>query len=153
MIFLDETGKRWHRIKLGTGLLSTTTVTPVLVLLVASLLYLPSWGSFSLPTPFSTHEPQVKSEQTSQESSNPTSSGQPSSTRVPSQSSTESGSSLAGSSSQPSPDTVPSGTETTPTTTTPAATSTPTSQGQGIVNQPDTTGNSDYGRTHQPTRS
>jgi hypothetical protein len=42
MIFVDESGKRWRRIKLGTRFLSTAVLFPVAILVAASLLYFPN---------------------------------------------------------------------------------------------------------------
>lgn len=152
MIFLDNTGKRWRRIKLGTGLLSTTTVAPIAALLIAALLYLPNWDNFSLPTALGGHVQEVKSAQTSQEPRNTTSTRQQSSTQ--SRTTSVPGPSLTNNSSPSSPGEEPVEPVTTPTAVA-APTDTPiqTGQGQGLVNQPEQTGNSDYGRSHQPTRS
>jgi hypothetical protein len=48
MIFLDESGKRWRRIKHSTTGLGLLCVLPVLALVGGSLAYQPQWGILPL---------------------------------------------------------------------------------------------------------
>ncbi|MES2971288.1 MAG: hypothetical protein V4702_03145 [Patescibacteria group bacterium] len=148
MVFLDETGKRWRKIKLGTGLLGSTAALPLVLLSVGALLYLPNWSSFNLPKTFGAGEPQIKSVQTSQ----------PSNTSLSDRRQTSGGSSQLSNpstpppseASQPSFNPLSTTGETTPNTTTTPTTTAPTKSDQGLTNQP---GKSDYGRAHRPTSS
>lgn len=152
MIFLDESGKRWRRIKRSTALLSSTVVIPVGILVVASLLYLPSWGSISLPKPFHTGKvlgtsvtavsPTVENKKNSLFRS--TGSSQAVGTSQPA--------SAAGT-AQPSttPGTLPP--STTPPTSITLPVTSPTQSTPTPFNQPIQTGNSEYGQSHRPTRS
>ena len=145
MIFLDETGKRWRRIKVGAGFISTGAIIPVAVLLAASALYLPSWGNLSLPQPLK-KPTAVNKPPASQQ--NVLSAETPSNTQAQQ-------SSRASAATQTQ--------ATTPAVTTQHTTSTPapSQQGQSNAVQPtqDTTttdtasGNKDYGQSHKPTRS
>lgn len=152
MIFLDKSGKRWRHIKRGTGLLSSTVLVPLGVLVVASLLYLPSWGSFTLPSPLrtgatsSTHTANVLSAHNTQQNKNAESSSSPS--RALSSSVSTVGATSPAAISADSPTTT-----TTSTGTAPPPNSGTTQTTSGLGNQTIQPGNKIYGQSHQPIRS
>lgn len=135
MIFLDETGKRWQRIKLGTGMLGSTMLVPIIVLIAASLLYLPSWGNVPLPESVSNSATQSSSRQDVQSAQTLIHTG-PAAGRAASTTNSDSPTLTSDSTIQTSSAPTTGGTSTSSS----AATTSPT-------------GNSAYGRGHQPTRS
>lgn len=48
MIFLDESGQRWKRIKLSTAAAVSLVALPVVAVVGGSIAYHPTWGSLSL---------------------------------------------------------------------------------------------------------
>ncbi len=149
MIFLDESGKRWRNIKRGIGLLGSVLAIPVLVLVAASLAYLPNWGD--VPLPLSTN------------GANKASSTKPSSGTVEATSTTapisKSSKPTGGNNQIPAGSTASSqvitdpGTQTLISSQPSSQTTTPPTQSQNPSGQPTDPGNSDYGHSHQPTRS
>ncbi len=150
MIFVDETGKRWQKIKRSTRLLGSTITVPVVVLAAAAMFYLPNWGNFSLPqlgaaknTPANQPENAVLPAQTSRTQSTGSNSQTNSvnDTQAPTNESALNGTDA---------------TSTTPTDTTGTVdqpTTTPTQADSGLSNKPIDPSNRDYGQSHQPTRS
>ncbi len=155
MIFLDETGKRWRRIKRSLGLLGSTLALPTGIIIIAALFYLPAWGSISLPKPVFTEdssalepEPDISSVLSSQTPENQpaTSSTRRKSTSTPS-------SSVESDTNQTQPDTTTpaDNNASTPQETSPEIQPLPTPDpiNQDLVSP----GNSEYGQNHKPTRS
>lgn len=151
MIFLDETGKRWRRIKLGTGVLGSTVTIPMLLLIAAALLYLPHWGNLNLPKPFSASEPQVKAAESTQVATTFNTGSHRSNPAAPRKGTNSSSTSVSDTSSTstgPQATTTSTSNEAPVTETT--TTTTPPQAESGLANQPEQPGNSDYGRSHQP---
>lgn len=150
MIFIDESGRRWQRIKRTVGVVGSTTVIPIAILAVASLLYLPSWGAIVIPT--ATNKPSTSVPNGNDSASSTTSNKKVSLAHTNPPTKSNSGS-TASSTTAPQTNTTQlnTGQANTPavlsTTTTPTtATPSPTPPSATAVS-----GNSDYGHSHQTT--
>lgn len=152
MIFLDESGKRWRRIKRSTAVMAILASLPVVALLSGSLAYQPGWGVLPhfkhifgtssspstivrVPSGLTVNEPSSPNKTTPK----PTTSTQPTGQLAYQPNGLSPNPSAASTTTPPN-----STTAATSTTTTPAQSTTPNSP----VIDP---GNSTYGRDHQPS--
>ena len=155
MIFLDESGKRWKHIKVGSSVVSTSLFLPFGALVAAAIFLAPSWGSFSLPRPFS--QPQNKKATTQVLGSSTTATKPATATKrvvKPAQSTTIQSAGAVTNQSAP----LPATSSYSPTATSPTPTKTPitspiATQAPGTLIKPLDPGKSAYGQSHKTTHS